>query len=181
MKALTICEPWAWCIVDLASQGNPDAKRVENRGEHFPCYTGPLAIHSGKGTIALPMWKQLQDEIERKTGQTIPEYSDIAGRGIIGVCNVVANVGSDLHLFDELLDNVQAACEAAGLTYYAGVQPWIVGARCLLLDKVTALPRPIPIRGSQGLWEVDDDLIRKAMQEDLSIALQRFFQENGYL
>jgi len=40
MKALTICQPWAWAIVH-------GPKRVENR--RWPTrYRGPLLIHAGK-------------------------------------------------------------------------------------------------------------------------------------
>jgi hypothetical protein len=47
MRVLTLAEPWAWAIVDLAAAGNPAAKNVENRGRSFARYAGPLAIHSG--------------------------------------------------------------------------------------------------------------------------------------
>ncbi|MHC4404130.1 MAG: ASCH domain-containing protein [Planctomycetota bacterium] len=40
MKALTICQPWAWAIIH-------GPKPVENRGWATK-YRGPLAIHAGQ-------------------------------------------------------------------------------------------------------------------------------------
>lgn len=40
MKALTVCQPWAWAIVH-------HTKRIENRS-WATSYRGPIAIHAGK-------------------------------------------------------------------------------------------------------------------------------------
>jgi hypothetical protein len=42
VRALTICQPWAWAIMY-------GPKRYENRGWHTD-YLGPLVIHAGKST-----------------------------------------------------------------------------------------------------------------------------------
>jgi hypothetical protein len=190
MKCLTIQEPWAWAIVDLAAEGNAAAKCVENRGTGFPRYTGPMAIHSGAGATYCDLWAALEIEILRKTKRDVPPWSEIRGRGIVGVCNVVASVTTPLHLMDDLRETlaflcqagwhvttplplmddlrerVERACEEAGVSYDAA-ELWIEGPRCLILRDVVRLPNPIPIpiRGMQGLWNVEPKLILPELEK----------------
>lgn len=42
MQALTVCQPWAWAIIE-------GPKRTENRSWRTN-YRGPLVIHAGRGT-----------------------------------------------------------------------------------------------------------------------------------
>jgi len=75
MKALTICQPWAWAIAE-------GIKRVENRT--WPTsYRGPLAIHAGKGAQWITRgWLDL-----RRLGHRPPD--DLTFGAIVAVCDLV--------------------------------------------------------------------------------------------
>lgn len=130
MRALTVCQPWAWAIVR-------GSKRVENRTwpTHF---RGPLLIHAGKSRD----WFT-QDAIEgielleaRRVSPTMPgmEYGALIGR-----CRLVDCIASDVAV-------------RRGYRYVCG--PW-----CFVLADVQALVRPIPFSGSQGFFDVPDNLL----------------------
>ena len=149
MKALTIMEPWAWCIIDLSEQSDR-WKCVENRHEKFPRYTGPLLIHSGSGDAWLEAEESIHDDVYRWTGHSPPVFEQIAGRGIIGGVHVVANC---------LLCEVPSEGQRTGVDYWQFAHKWASGPRCLLLARPFVFPVPIKIPGKQGPWEVHDDVI----------------------
>jgi len=77
MKAITICQPWAWAIIH-------GPKRVENRTWHTD-YTGPLLIHAG----ASRAWLNLPDN-RLPDGTIHPPASQLNMGAIIGRVNMVA-------------------------------------------------------------------------------------------
>ena len=145
MKALTIMEPWAYLIL----MDSPRRKCVENRHEKFPRYTGPLLIHSGKGTAWLKDEEEIHNDVFRWTGCTLPCFEQIAGRGLIGGVHVVGQCD---------LADLQSACVTHGLSYPSSYL-WASGPRCLLLARPFVFPVPIKIPGMQGLWNVSDDVL----------------------
>lgn len=78
VKALTIRQPWAWCI----TRGS---KRVENRRWRTK-YRGPLVLHAGRSREAMSpeSWHLL-----RRAGIDRPADADIAFGAIVGVCRIV--------------------------------------------------------------------------------------------
>ena len=152
MKVLTIMEPWAWCIIDLSLQSDR-WKCVENRGEKFPRYTGPLLIHSGKGDAWLKAEESIHNDVFRWTGYSLPCFEQIAGRGIIGGVHVVCSCERY---------QLQSACHAKGVSCDSAID-WASGPRCLLLARPFVFPKPIPIRGAQGLWGVADRLLSESL------------------
>lgn len=78
MKALSIRQPWAWCIL----HGKP----VENR-KWWTSYRGPLLIHAAKGMT--------RDEYEdcrgfaARLGLTVPPMADLPRGGIVGQAKLV--------------------------------------------------------------------------------------------
>lgn len=73
MKALSIRQPWAWCIL----HGKP----VENRSWWTP-YCGPLLLHAAKG-----MTREEYEEcaaFAAGLGLTVPPPADLPRGGIIG-------------------------------------------------------------------------------------------------
>lgn len=149
MKALTIMEPWGWCIIDLSEQSDR-WKCVENRGGQFPRYTGPLLIHSGKGTAWLKHEETIADSVCNWTGCTLPMCNRLLGRGIIGGVHVVANC---------LLCEVPSEGRRSGVDYWQFAHKWASGPRCLLLARPFVFPVPIKKAGKQGLWNVSDDVL----------------------
>lgn len=81
MKALTICQPWAWAI----AAGH---KHVENRT--WPTsYRGPLAIHAGKSAA----WEVSGRFVIERIGVAVP--AQLAKGVILGVCDLVDVVRYD--------------------------------------------------------------------------------------
>ena len=148
MKALTLQEPWAWCVVDLSLK-SAGWKCVENRTERFPRYTGPLLVHSGKGDGWLKDEEAIHNDVFRWTGYALPCFEQIVGRGIVGGVHVVGQCElSDLH----------SACVKNGVSYPSAYR-WAVGPRCLLLSRPFVFPEPLAMPGRQGLWNVPDDVL----------------------
>jgi len=80
MKALTVCQPWAWAII----QG---IKRVENRTWRTK-HRGPLVIHAGLSTKWLAEWVGTLPD-----GTPIPEglqYGAVLGEVDVVDCVPVA-------------------------------------------------------------------------------------------
>jgi len=88
MKALSVNNPWGWCIVN-------GLKPIENR-DWKTSYRGTVLIHVGLKTVdafAYEMW-------ERVSGKTIPCVSDMPIGGIIGQVDIVDCVSeSESHWF----------------------------------------------------------------------------------
>ncbi|MHC4089141.1 MAG: ASCH domain-containing protein [Planctomycetota bacterium] len=78
MKALTVCQPWAWMIVH-------GPKRYENR-EWQTSYRGLLLIHAGRSRSWI-------DEHElrqwRAQGLPVPDSANLPFGAIMGVCRLV--------------------------------------------------------------------------------------------
>jgi len=77
MKALTICQPWAWLIVH-------GPKRYENR-QWQTSYRGPLLIHAGKSRHCI---KENALERWRAQGLVIPVASDLPFGAVVGICRL---------------------------------------------------------------------------------------------
>jgi hypothetical protein len=131
IRAITISQPYASLIAD-------GAKWVENR--IWPVgYTGPLAIHAGKGTQYLS--RRQQREQGYPTGAVIA-IAELAG------CIPCLPADADwmqshgakiLNRFGISVDDFLAHPHTEG--------PW-----CWILRRVRKLVHPYPCRGSLGLW-----------------------------
>ena len=110
-------------------------------------------IHSGKGTLYRSHWSEVSDEIEAIAGERPPLFEEIAGRGIIGACRVVACCD---------VRHLKNACSQHGLSH-CRAERWSCGPRCLLLTDVVALAHPLPMRGFQGLFDVPDEAVADAL------------------
>lgn len=136
MKALTVYQPWASLIVH-------GKKRIENRvWKPFRNLIGKrIAIHAGKTwDEAFPSADYL-DELEgihadyRVAGIEAFPFGAILGTAlVVGWADSVAKVPMDQH------------------RWFCGPIGWILG-------DVKALPAPIRCRGSQGLWDVPQDVL----------------------
>ncbi|WP_323011080.1 ASCH domain-containing protein [Paracoccus sp. (in: a-proteobacteria)] len=81
MKALSIRQPWAWCIL----HGKP----VENRRWWTP-YTGPLLIHAAKG-MTRAEYEDCRD-FAASLGLTVPPADELPRGGIVGMARLSACV-----------------------------------------------------------------------------------------
>lgn len=121
-------------------------KTIENRS--WPtAYRGPLAIHAGKSR------SYLDDTQPEDWHSLIPGLPDFA-----------------------LLDygKIVAVCQLADCVPLAEVrhQPFALGPWCWLLDGIQSLTLPFPWTGAQGLFDIPDDLIKRALAEASASARQ---------
>lgn len=83
--ALSIKQPWAWCIIHAG-------KNIENRTQASH-YRGPLFIHASKGWDAegyrFLLWK------EREFGIQLPEIGEFKRGGIIGKVDMIACINNN--------------------------------------------------------------------------------------
>lgn len=125
--ALTICQPWAWAIVN-------GPKRAENRS-WSTTYRGPLLIHAGKSR----QWytPYLND------GSPAPAEDALAYGAAVGIADLVACVHHASYVrWPGGMPAVVAAMRSA----------FAEGPYCWVLDNVRPLVEPVPMRGAQGLW-----------------------------
>lgn len=131
MKALTICQPYAHLI--CLPESHPQHKRVENRT--WPTsHRGPIAIHAGKSKAWL-------------VGEDVDGISE--SQLVFGAVVAIADLVACIHVnhkreFDRF--------------------PWLASHRhalgpwCWVLMDVRVLPKPVPYKGAQGIWEIPDGL-----------------------
>lgn len=131
MKAITVQQPWSWCI----ATGH---KKVENRS-WTTAYRGPLAIHAGRTVDrdSVPMVTNLLVELG-----VLPDLTaEVPDRHLAATGVVVA-----------VVDLVDICTNPARC--YCG--PWAaMGQNHWKLANVRAFAEPFPARGSQGLWNID--------------------------
>ena len=131
MKALTIQQPWAWCI----ASGH---KLIENRS-WTTSYRGPLAIHAGKTVdkANVPMVTNLLVELG-----VLPDLTaEVPDRHLAVTGAVVAVV----ELVGICSDSARCYCGVWGA----------IGQHHWKLRNVRPLAEPLPTRGAQGLWDID--------------------------
>ncbi len=131
MKAITVRQPWAWCI----AAGH---KLVENR-TWVTHYRGPLAIHAGA-------------TVERESLRTVKQY--LVDQGVL---QSVDELVGDRHLLATgavlAVVNLTGICTDSARCHCGR---WAaIGQNHWKLANVVPLAEPVPARGQQGLWEID--------------------------
>lgn len=136
VKALSIQQPWAYCITS-------GTKRVENRS-WYAHYRGILLIHAGK---------RYQTGMEHEIHADSPEVDPVgmlgAPRGaIVGVCRLVDCIrpGEDLRL-------------PADQRIWSDPDQY----KFLLAD-VREFAEPIPYKGALGFFDVPDCIVASAIK-----------------
>lgn len=146
MKAITVRQPWAWAIAW-------GGKTIENRTQQFT-YRGPLAIHAGAG------WSE-HGQSDPRVLEALDRVSCERGAGRVHVGDLAQHAGCIVAVA-ELVDVHPDAgcCRPWGESTYveaSGRRRTVV--RHLVLEEVTALEDPIPVRGALGLWTPPADLL----------------------
>jgi len=129
MKAITICQPYAWLIT--LPETDPRHKRVENRT--WPTrYRGPLLIHAGKSRDWLDTWEDI-------TPQEVAalQYGVIVAKANLTACLPLAEIRHGRYP-DRL-------CWLSGHQHAEGPFCWV-------LEDVMPL-EPMPCTGARGLWD----------------------------
>jgi len=153
MKAITVWQPWAMLL-------GTGAKRFETRG-WATRYRGPIAIHAGAKRFSSVNLLELPfaagAAITRALGITLdhlPYGCVIATAELVECWEITGNDGRGeayIHLNAESSRNGHAKF---GLIYgdeyrYGDYSP---GRYAWELANVKMLPKPIPAKGAQGLW-----------------------------
>ena len=116
------------------------SKRIENRV--WRCdYRGTLLIHAAKGCTRR---------------EYIQALAWMATRGVF--------VGSAPHLADMPRGALVGIADVCGCVD-TSPSPWFIGPYGIELANVRAFVEPIPYRGQLGLFDVPDELVRKAIEE----------------
>lgn len=138
MKALTVQQPWAWAIFH--------GKDVENRTQAWS-YRGPLAIHAGNRWSSRggssPLVGALVDEFD-------PPSTEVFRGGILGVVDLV-----DVHQANP--DCCESPWAEQVYVEHRGVERRQIVH--LVLERPRELARPLPCRGSLGLWTPPADAL----------------------
>lgn len=131
IKALSIRQPWAWCIINAG-------KDIENRD--WPTrYRGAVAIHAAKG-MTRDEYEDCLDACHGislcspfPSGLAMPAFEDLQRGGIVGVAEIVDCVS-------------------------ASRSPWFFGRYGFVLRNVAPVPF-IPVKGALGFFDWRENII----------------------
>ena len=133
MKCLSIHQPWANAILHLG-------KNVENR-TWSTNYRGPLLIHAAKSRGSYDLWTP--GSWLDKYQCDLPPWGSLAKGAIVGVVEVV--------------DCIHWLFTPPSMSkHYA---KWGCGPYCWVLRNPRAFETPIPYKGQQNLFNVNDALV----------------------
>jgi len=138
MKAISLCQPWAWAITH-------GPKRVENRTRPTR-YRGPLLIHASKSR------RYFTDDTLRLLeglGLRLPDVDDFVYGAIVAY--------TQLHMCWPAGEVRRYL--SRGVRHWRMQEPFIEGPYCLVCGDVRILAKPVPYRGQRGLFDVPDELI----------------------
>jgi len=163
MKALSLWQPWASAIA-------MGAKRIETRS-WSTTYRGPLLIHAAQrwdnktGRIDVcyheEIWKDVFPAYESSSekeriwwwmGRTLPVGTLLAVADLVDCKPTDYLTSTDSTLFRSVWNLRHWEREQQLGDYSPGRCGWV-------LANVHALPEPIPYKGSQGLFNIDDPAI----------------------
>jgi hypothetical protein len=138
MKALSIQQPWAFCITN-------GTKRVENRTWGTK-QRGWILIHAGKA---------YQTGMEHAINADSPEMDVVemkrAPRGaIVGMARMIDCIDLRRSRHDDDLESFGIAQDQV---------IWTGGPFAFVFDEVHAFPQPFPYKGALGFFDVFEDYI----------------------
>lgn len=148
MKAISIRQPWAYCITQLG-------KRVENRS-WGTSYRGPILIHAAKG-MEFHEYQHVAFFVEYHYPEiappgappiSLPAANSIDRGGIVGRANLIDCIRSRGAL-------PFGKSRAWG---DAHIVPWWQGPYGFVLDDVEPLPF-VPCKGKLSLFDVDESVV----------------------
>ncbi len=149
MKAISIRAPWWWCILY-------GGKRIENRGERFSQYTGPVLIHASGwwvGHYVDAQWRAACEEgwlgLGGRLGPGCEGCLDYRGMKALG--SHIVGVG-DIVAVRPSPSETSVDHDGAHLEPYENPD-----GVALVLDNVRAFETPVPYLGALGLFNVPWD------------------------
>lgn len=146
LKALSLWQPWASLIATINPETEKPFKQFETRGENMKTnYRGKLIIHAAK----------TNDASIRAVCETICEdldldlsFDDLPRGCAIAICDLV----DCIQMTEEFIDEQSTEEIICG--------DWQVGRYAWKLENVQVFNPPIPMKGQQGLWNVDPEFLK---------------------
>lgn len=135
MKALSIKQPWLYCITDLD-------KRVENRTWDPPrgVIRTRIALHASKKKDDI--WRASEIAGFKLQASNMPVGAIVATAIVRGWCH----------------SQRRGKLDGCQLKWFVGPYGWI-------LEDVRKLARPVECRGYLKLWDVPEDVVRQMKGE----------------
>ncbi len=167
IRCLSLHQPWA----SLMAVGE---KSIETRSWSTP-YRGLVAIHAAKNLDSLDLVDEepFESALIRRGYPTYKRYGQVFVKkhalefGAIVAVGLLTHVGKIYRLPDEARIagkefTVQSQEEAFG-DYTPGRFAWI-------FHDVVRLAEPIPLRGQQGLWALDREVVERIQEQTMITA-----------
>jgi hypothetical protein len=177
-RALSINEPWAYCIVAGPAKGE-GWKPVENRSWSTD-FRGTVAVHASTSKRHLNIdtalylvdaHPKLEEQLENN--DVSPANPLFHFGAIIGTVDIVGCVAFNPDSGEDDFDKV---CRAAGHGEFIDriravpANYWAEGAYCWLLDNPKQFTQPIPAKGKLNVYRLDPGeiaAVAKAMKSPL--------------
>lgn len=148
MKGITIQQPYAHLICQPDGWSHElygPAKRVENR-TWAARYEGPVLIHASKSRQRLGPFD-------------LDDFPDMA----FGAVVALAKLSGCVRLWED--GRLPPAALARRPWLAAQAPHHVEGPYCLLFEDVCRLDAPVECPGALGLWDVNEDLLRRVMAQ----------------
>jgi hypothetical protein len=170
VKALTIIQPFAHLI--CLPECYPMHKRVENRTWPPPksAVGTTIAIHAG-------MAKRYGGECVFDIA--VEEYKLDAAQLVFGAVVAVATLSGVVHVSHIEKHRKGDMRIRTGMEWLA-THMHAHGPYCWVLQNICPLPKPLPWKGAQGLWEIPDEAIAQAMTSAPATAPTTLFSEASH-
>lgn len=150
LRGLTLLHPWAWAVASAGKDVENRKMRPEARGGQIGMY---LAIHGG--VVPGP-----QSGKREEARMDLAWVLETAGRVSEVGAEVVEALGMAYPVSNEeryFVPGIVAVARLAGVTQ-ASPSRWAArGQYHWELADVVTLPEPVPHKGAQGLWVLDED------------------------
>lgn len=168
LKCLSLWQPWASLLV-------AGKKRVETRGWEMR-HRGPLLIHAAKkwDTKLMELCHRQEPFASALAalGMTIPALPRLNKPSRMPFGEIVGRVDVVDCFRTELVGNGLDVCRfAAGLMVSPDERAfgdYSPGRFAILCANFVAFDKPIPCNGRQGMFDVDESLVRDALSESAS-------------
>lgn len=171
-RALSLWQPWASAVAE-------GVKTVETRGWQTS-YRGPLLICSALRVLPRREFDVLPDEVRAFARDRLwPVTQDGVDRMPFGSVLAVVDLTNCLRVTDRsygrarelvrsqpgllrIVSPLDTAAHGWQIRHLTAEEPWgdyTPGRFGWILENLRALPNPIAVRGRQGLWSPDTDLL----------------------
>lgn len=153
LRGITLTHPWSYAVARWSKDVENRSWRPESRGGQIGMY---LAIHGG----AVPgpsSGKREEMRLDLAAAlQMAGRVPEVGVRGLLALEKGQRVEGEERYI----LPGIVAVARLAGVTQ-GSTSPWAArGQYHWQLADVVTLPEPVPHRGAQGLWALDEDKLQ---------------------